>query len=290
MKGGIAEKKGFTILDADPVELTVGTEIEMEHTDDKRLAVQIALDHLAEFPNYYRHLVEMEERLKKKLPWVDKDELTYQEKDMSGEISMIPVDMSIIEKDDDGWQDRLGKWVAGTPIAKYLESSPEDPENPFEVGKLRKIAEVGGLAAAAGVFSAAMMLLWQRGRDWNRAKFWEHQQIIDALKKEQDKLVLGMKYRVALDNKFGTDITALKKAEKLTAEQVDQIQATIDDLSDTTEFEKKADAALTYVTTLIGLLERELAIREEDDNNLASRLNVLENLIGVNSRQEALYP
>jgi hypothetical protein len=40
----------------DPAQLAIGTSVEMEHTRDVRLAREIAMDHLAEDPNYYRKL------------------------------------------------------------------------------------------------------------------------------------------------------------------------------------------------------------------------------------------
>lgn len=42
----------------DPVELEMGIETEMEHTDDPAVAEQIALDHLAEDPRYYTMMQE----------------------------------------------------------------------------------------------------------------------------------------------------------------------------------------------------------------------------------------
>lgn len=41
-------------------ELKAGIEIEMEHTDDPAIAEKIARDHLAEMPDYYTKLKEME--------------------------------------------------------------------------------------------------------------------------------------------------------------------------------------------------------------------------------------
>ena len=38
----------------DPEELKMGISVEMEHTTDPRIAEEIALDHLAEDPHYYR--------------------------------------------------------------------------------------------------------------------------------------------------------------------------------------------------------------------------------------------
>jgi hypothetical protein len=60
--GGFADK---TKQKFDPKQLAKGVKVEMEHTDDKELAREIARDHLTEFPNYYDALDEMEEKLKK---------------------------------------------------------------------------------------------------------------------------------------------------------------------------------------------------------------------------------
>lgn len=50
--------KGDTLKpkDVDSVQLRMGIEVEMEHTKDRRLAREIALDHLAEDPKYYTKL------------------------------------------------------------------------------------------------------------------------------------------------------------------------------------------------------------------------------------------
>jgi hypothetical protein len=50
---GRAKEKGITEKDVDPEQLKIGIQVEMEHTDDKDLATQIALDHLAEKDTYY---------------------------------------------------------------------------------------------------------------------------------------------------------------------------------------------------------------------------------------------
>lgn len=52
--------------------LLKGIKIEMEHTDDPDVALEIAMDHLAEFPNYYdeaRGLPAMERDLKGSIEW-----------------------------------------------------------------------------------------------------------------------------------------------------------------------------------------------------------------------------
>lgn len=65
LKGGLADKK--KPKDFDPKALKEGIKIEMEHTDDKDLAREIAMDHLTEDPNYYKKLktIEKKEQLTK---------------------------------------------------------------------------------------------------------------------------------------------------------------------------------------------------------------------------------
>ena len=57
---GQAKKEKFTEKDADPKELKMGIKVEMEHTKNKVIAKRIALDHLAELPDYYTRLTKME--------------------------------------------------------------------------------------------------------------------------------------------------------------------------------------------------------------------------------------
>ena len=59
---GTAAKKGITVSDVDPEEFRKGVAVEMEHTNCPILAGRIALDHLAEQPDfkYYTELKKME--------------------------------------------------------------------------------------------------------------------------------------------------------------------------------------------------------------------------------------
>jgi hypothetical protein len=57
---GKAKKEKFTEKDADKKELETGIKVEMEHTKNKAIAKRIALDHLAELPDYYSRLLKME--------------------------------------------------------------------------------------------------------------------------------------------------------------------------------------------------------------------------------------
>ena len=59
---GKAEEKGVSKKDVDPKELEMGKKVEKEHIDDKDTDEEIALDHLAEMPDYYSKLKEMESK------------------------------------------------------------------------------------------------------------------------------------------------------------------------------------------------------------------------------------
>lgn len=54
---GLAKKKKITAADVDPEQLKMGIKVEHEHTNDSSVAEQIALDHLAENPEYYTRLL-----------------------------------------------------------------------------------------------------------------------------------------------------------------------------------------------------------------------------------------
>ena len=58
MHGGLADKK--SPKDFDPEELARGMEVEQEHTDQMHIAMEIAMDHLSEDPEYYLKLEKME--------------------------------------------------------------------------------------------------------------------------------------------------------------------------------------------------------------------------------------
>lgn len=58
IKGGLADDSSPDEFDQN--ELKMGIEIEMEHTDDRDVAKEIAMDHLKEIPDYYTRLKKME--------------------------------------------------------------------------------------------------------------------------------------------------------------------------------------------------------------------------------------
>lgn len=56
--GGLADFAPDDNFDAE--QLKMGIEVEMEHTDDPKMAKEIAKDHLKEDPKYYTKLKKME--------------------------------------------------------------------------------------------------------------------------------------------------------------------------------------------------------------------------------------
>lgn len=59
LKGGRAD--GQPIIKYDLQQLIMGIEVELEHAKDKMTALEIAMDHLEEIPDYYTRLEKMEE-------------------------------------------------------------------------------------------------------------------------------------------------------------------------------------------------------------------------------------
>lgn len=74
IKGGMSDNKSLKEIaekhniDIDDIlkQLELGIKVEMEHTDDPNVAIEIAKDHLCEFPTYYTELDKMEQSLKEK--------------------------------------------------------------------------------------------------------------------------------------------------------------------------------------------------------------------------------
>lgn len=60
---GRAAQEGLTRHDVDWDTLSFAIDVELEHTNDVRVAEKIALDHLAEHPAYYEALADMEAAL-----------------------------------------------------------------------------------------------------------------------------------------------------------------------------------------------------------------------------------
>lgn len=63
ISGGKADEASPS--DFNQSEIRKGVKVEQEHTNDKDMAKEIAMDHLEEFPHYYTELLKMEDNLKK---------------------------------------------------------------------------------------------------------------------------------------------------------------------------------------------------------------------------------
>lgn len=65
LKGGKSKVTSSEVKKYRDREIKKGIEVEREHTDDPATAVEIAMDHLEEFPDYYTRLDKMEKTAKK---------------------------------------------------------------------------------------------------------------------------------------------------------------------------------------------------------------------------------
>jgi hypothetical protein len=64
LKGGLADKA--KVKSFDEKALRAGVKVEMEHTNNPKVAREIAMDHMTEFgPAYYVELAKMEKRLER---------------------------------------------------------------------------------------------------------------------------------------------------------------------------------------------------------------------------------
>jgi len=62
LPGGRANKKKISPSKVNPHQLAMGIKIEKEHIDNPKVNKEIALDHLAEMPDYYTRLKKMEKK------------------------------------------------------------------------------------------------------------------------------------------------------------------------------------------------------------------------------------
>jgi len=75
IEGGLADDAD--VMEFDPQQIVKGIEVEMEHTKDPKVALEIAMDHLKELPDYYTRLDAMEKEGE-----IDMETLTCPDKDM----------------------------------------------------------------------------------------------------------------------------------------------------------------------------------------------------------------
>lgn len=92
IKGGLADKKKPS--DFDPKMLAMGVKVEMEHTSDKQVATEIAMDHLMEDPKYYVKLKGIEKYDRERILPDGKIDRDYGKEELNKE----PIKKSIFER------------------------------------------------------------------------------------------------------------------------------------------------------------------------------------------------
>jgi len=119
--GGLA--KGKEPSDFDQGQLAKGTKVELEHTDDKAVAREIAEDHLTEDPDYYKKLEKIEKHA----------EMSSLEKTWGGYSSFRPNRHGEALDDDGGEQtdlldendDLMANWFKTTDDEGYFRPAPQ---------------------------------------------------------------------------------------------------------------------------------------------------------------------
>lgn len=72
LEGGLGDESD--VEDFDPDQIIKGIEVEMEHTKDPQVALEITMDHLRELPDYYTRLEKMEKSGKENIGYEKDDE------------------------------------------------------------------------------------------------------------------------------------------------------------------------------------------------------------------------
>lgn len=124
---GVAVDKGFTEEDADPEQLKMGIEVETEHTDDPEIAKRVALDHLAEIPDYYTRLKKMEDEAKG-----TGKECVKKEWKMFDEVEVI----------ETGERGRIVDEYEDEDIKVFMVQTADDKKEKYTAEKLRLIEDI----------------------------------------------------------------------------------------------------------------------------------------------------
>lgn len=117
LEGGLGDDAD--VMEFDPQQIIKGIEVEMEHTKDPKIALEITMDHLKELPDYYSRLEVMEKQGK-----IDNQTLSCPDKNIdSSELSGIDGDENPIPTSDSKFND-LSQHLNGIEDAnKELENT-----------------------------------------------------------------------------------------------------------------------------------------------------------------------
>lgn len=126
--GGLADGKDPKEFDSE--QLAIGTGVETEHTDDPKVAMEIAMDHLVEDPNYYKKLAEcVEPKLKSiRFSILNKNRPVVRKIDFQGLPISIEVDKNQILNWYDDYENRSGKTKMHYPYGYIRRTNGEDGE------------------------------------------------------------------------------------------------------------------------------------------------------------------
>jgi hypothetical protein len=197
IEGGVAD--GMTIKDIAkkhnvPIgdikkELKIGTKIELEHTDSRKKAKEIAMDHLAEFPDYYSNeehgLVASEKKLEKDKD-VDLEETTTAGAAGAYNAPLFGKPTTIKKPKTKKTSSKIiTKGDLKNPLGKIYSFKPKTESKVFKVGDL--LSEISSthaskLRAAEGTYDGDP---WVGKKGWMRKDelAWEGGKIADILAK-----------------------------------------------------------------------------------------------------------
>jgi GNAT superfamily N-acetyltransferase/predicted ABC-type ATPase len=145
LPGGKGDKK-HDLSKFDPEQLAAGIKVEMEHTSDPRIALEICIDHLTEDSHYYTKLAKIDKGAKEALQYVE-DDWTIHERGSHGVAT--------------GW-----KHKSGATIKKTVR-----PKTRSGLGGIRHVASHGNEEYSAITLESA--------KDWVNSKTTQHAENID---------------------------------------------------------------------------------------------------------------
>ncbi len=132
IKGGKADKKQPKDFDKD--QLAVGAAHEMEHTEDKTMAQEIAMDHLSEDPDYYKKLKSVEKYDRVEREADGKTELDYGKEKLDKPMKKSLYDRwSLIKKDLDNSAAILDLATLSEPDEDEEQQAPPEQEDDQDV-------------------------------------------------------------------------------------------------------------------------------------------------------------
>lgn len=129
LPGGLADDKKPS--DFDKEQLVIGMMVELEHTADPKLALEIAMDHLAEHADYYERLLKMEKEAEAEKE--SREGLTEAKKDDDNDPNKICVEwdknMKCTKWERRTWAPFLGSRILGIGYP-FLPHHPHHPDKP----------------------------------------------------------------------------------------------------------------------------------------------------------------